>query len=202
MSALCMQACPSCSGLKWCARPGWCLDVSLLAVRFALVSAPAGGHAVHWALSAHVCAAPIVASCHRGSHKSLPLLCSPTRMLHLLLKCADPSAWSRDRSLQSSGNACREIKLSLCRVPGAAPPVLCVPHVLVMAPCDNSLPALLQHCCYNATGELQVPGLGLPSKEEKAEAYLGGLVGRGQGRQQMSRRKNVNARSWTRKQWA
>lgn len=197
MSALCMQACPSCSGLKWCARPGWCLDVSLLAMKFALVSAFAGDHAVHWALSAYMCAASIVASCHRGWHKSLPSLCSPTCMLNLLLKCADPSAWSRDRSLQSSGNDCREIKLSLCRVPGAQ----CVPHVLVTAPCDNRLPEQLQHWCY-VRGELQVPGLGLPSKEEKAGAYLGGLVGCGQGRQQMSRRKNVNARSWTRKQWA
>lgn len=66
VSALCRQACPSCSGLRWCARPGWCLDVSLLAVRFTLVSAPAGGRAVHRALGAHVCAAPFVAPCHMG----------------------------------------------------------------------------------------------------------------------------------------
>ena len=44
-----------------------------------------------------------------------------------------------------------------------------------------------------------MPEIRLPAKEEKAEADLSGLVGCGQGKQQISRRKNVNARSWIRR---
>lgn len=78
-------------------------------------------------------------------------------------------------------------------------PAPCILRVFVMALCDKTFPEMLQHRCYNGTGELQVPGLWLPDKKEKAEAHLCALVGCEQDKQQISKRKNKNARSWIRR---
>lgn len=78
-------------------------------------------------------------------------------------------------------------------------PAPCILCVFVMALCDKTFSEMLQHHCYNGTGELQVPGLWLPDKKEKAEAHLCALVGCEQDEKQISKRKNKNARSWIRR---